>query len=652
MAPSQRASMRMSRISFVVAMIALSLLLLNSITAYAQCSGASGATCAYVTDYNGREILRAVFPPGSATPTLTTVYSFTSRGAFPEDLTVGPNGKLYVALTSSNSIWVVDLANPNTSGSIYNGATKPQGIRFNWKGDLYFNSANGVYRLNGTSSPATQVAAASFTNPGGIAFLSDGSLIFGGESNGAFKIYKKNAVNGLPTDAVVDLTATLTLSGRPVGLAIDSVDNIYVANGQYLTRLPSSNGWTAADWNISFNFGADLPQHIEAVPDSVNGATCNTINDLVWVSTYQLSSGTPVNGKVWRVSNTTAVTPATGKVAQCGTTASPATNTPVAVATKVSGKFVPAIGLGVGPSYRTLTKEYPNLDQVGFDTDTHTYNFGRFTHELRNDLFSLPQGQTCLSSVTEEQKSPAEIGGLVSLLGATPIALWGEQGWITTFKLSNPACFNDETGKPVSDHYLSGFFTPVNPKVVNIVDGPPTSAAYSTLFGYYPTAGSLEGTPGDPGVWNRGSDRLVLVNQNAGNNTYYFCGFSTPVRDPVANQEDPVENSFNFGQNITFKFQLSKNPNCNSTISDAEAALVQTVFALARVNPGFERELDVDASGNSIKLPPSFKYDSRNNQFLYTLDSGTLSPTGRSIFEATVSSPNFDPHAVRFYLVP
>ena len=656
MAPSQRASLRLDRSFSMVRLVAICLVILaaNFSAQAQQCVGSSAATCAYVTDYNAREIFKAEYAPNSSVATLTKLFTFSSSTDRPEDLTVGPNGDLYVAITGANKIVQLHFGNSGLSqissvNTVGNGpnapnAAKPTGLRFSWDGALYFNSTSGVWKLAGNSLTQVAVYPNAVTNPGGIAFLVNGDLVFAADE----KVYKAAAVAGLVGKiSAVTGVAILQFSENVVGLASDDIDNIYAAHGNLVSRysppISANTQWTSAsEWTFE---AVDLPQHIEAVPDAVNGANCNTINDLVWVSSYQLStSGTPINGKVWRLSHTKPpLTDTPGGACDADTFK---TNTAVAIPTKVSGKFAPAIGMAVGASKRKLTKIYPN--PLGTDPTAHTYNFGGFTHQLKNSLAnSCAPGST--ASVTEEQMSPSELLGIFAPeLDAFPIALFGQQGWITTFKLDLPACF-----APESDHFIAGYFATTVPSVVNIVGN---TATFTELHGFYPTPGPVGGAPGDPGVWNRGSERLVLASQNV-DSRYFICNFLTPLRDPVSNPDDPVQNTFNYGQNITFKFQLYRNANCTNLVSDQDAQSVVTVFSLAKLTGTFERELDVDASGNSIPVPPRFKYDARANQFLFTLDSGALNAvTGKTLFEATVSSdtPNgangFAPHSIRFYI--
>jgi hypothetical protein len=648
MAPSQRASSRTYTSFSVVRLVAICFIVLAAtFTAQAQqCVGSSAATCAYVTDYNAREIFKAEYATGSSVATLTKLYTFSGNTDRPEDLTVGPNGDLYVAITGASKIVQLRFGTNGLSQvASKNTAAKPTGLRFSWDGALYFNSTSGVWKMAGNSLTKVAAAQGTVTSPGGIAFLANGDLVFAADGT----VYKAAASSGI-VQPVVTGSAILQFSENVVGLASDDIDNIYVAHGNLVGRYsppvsPNTQWTSASEWTFDT---LDLPQHIEAVPDAVNGANCNTINDLVWVSSYQLSSsGSPINGKVWRLSHTQP-TNSPGLACEADTSK---LNTSVAIPSKVSGKFAPAIGMGVGASKRKLTKLYPNA----FSTDphAHTFNFGGFAHQLKNEFVAAGCASNSTASVIAEQMSPATLASIFAAsspqINATPVALFGQQGWITTFKLEKPACF-----APESDHFITGYFTAQVPNMVDIVND--ATASFAPLLGFYPTPTPLSNGAGDPGVWNKRSDRLALVTQNL-NATYHVCKFLSPLRDPVADPNDPVENIFNSGQNITFKFQLSKNANCANLISDQEAESVLTVFSIGKIGAtSFERQLDVDPSGNSIKVPPRFKYDARANQFLFTLDSGALDTvTGKTLFEATVSSDStsgFAPHSVRFYVQP
>lgn len=633
--------------------------------------------CAYVTDPVARQVLRV----NATTNTTSQILAFPNKTYIPQDLTVGGDGFLYVALTSANRIVRVD---PITGSfiTIYlntttNSPQMPQGLRFAWNGDLYFNSTSGVWRLPASSIPTTScgpncptaqpvATGLTITQPGGLAFQSNGDLLFAADQNVYRVAAGQSSVDaGIPTGSPV---AILSTGENAVGLAVDSQDNIYVAHGTSVTRYAPAGTADPSNWNISFvvNSSNNYTQFIEAVPDTVNGANCNTANDLIWVNTYQLSSNNPpINGLIWRVKYTSTAAPGS----PCLTDTVPSAAQVAAITTKIQGKLTPAVGMGVGASYRKLTKSY-------YLATSHVFNYGGFSHQLDNNLLgsttSLPCSSPVLASVTEAQAQAKVISQILSYsdIDATPIALFGEEGWITTFLMTSlPACFD-----PISNHFLAGFFKPVNPRVVDIpanFDGadpvtlcnpttdpnqcgcdpnlpvPNGCAQYTTLNGYYPS-GPLGGAAGDPGIIIGGSHRLVLVNAALDAN-YLFFGFLPPLTDPVSN---PLQNTFNATQNITFKFKLYTDFVGGSLVGDTEAQNTiapSTVFSVGRVFPSFFAAF-VDPSGGSIKTPPSFKYDAATDQFVYTLDAAALNaPLDYvSVYEATVVGNSFLPHSVRF----
>ena len=117
MAPSLRATSRKYRSISVVRLVVICLFVLaaNFSAQAQQCVGSSAATCAYVTDFNAKEIFKAEYAPGSSVATLTKLYTFSGNTDRPEDLTVGPNGDLYVAITGANKIVQLRFGNSGLS---------------------------------------------------------------------------------------------------------------------------------------------------------------------------------------------------------------------------------------------------------------------------------------------------------------------------------------------------------------------------------------------------------------------------------------------------------------------------------------------------------------------------------------------------------
>jgi sugar lactone lactonase YvrE len=193
--------------------------------------------------------------------------------SLPQGVAVDSAGNLYIADAQANVVWKVTAASgtitvvagtPNTFGfSGNNGpATSaelgaPADVALDSAGNLYIAdqgdaviwkvtaatgmitvvAGNGTSGFSGNNGPAT---SAELSFPQGVALDSAGNLYIADNDNGV--VWKVTATTG--TIAVVAGTAgqggfggnggpaTSALLGSPTGVAVDSADNLYIADGQ------------------------------------------------------------------------------------------------------------------------------------------------------------------------------------------------------------------------------------------------------------------------------------------------------------------------------------------------------------------------------------------------------------------------------------
>jgi hypothetical protein len=534
----------------------------------------------------------------------------------PEDITVGPDNRLYVCDATNGRILRMDQDGKKVE-TVFDQATSPasqapggpQGPRFSSTGTLFFNTKNtngsnpsGVWKIDGLAAipsggrfPAP-VKVLSATDSGeGLAFRNNGDLLV--INRGLGEVQRSLSPDLMSTQAIV------TGLTDPIGVAVNSVDDIFVARGNSLNgiqRFTVTSKGVASTPYVNFD-PADLPIYFEFNSE-----------DTLFVTT---ADATLQNGKLWRVAPPVAP----------NTTGS---KTLLAALPKCKGKVPPAVGVGIPATSRSITKK----DFTG----TQAYNFGFSSYEVTAGL--------CTATITARQRPPAEVNAMLSAAGikgkGQPLS--GEEGWVTTWLVEpSPAgCLPgpDGTFGIAIAAFVNAPFK-ISPGIVKC-NGSPTVCEQLPDFGYYPQ-GTILGLPGDPvtSTKSKSFSEYLFVNLELAQNGN-FCGFQPPL------SSDPDRSRvFNSGQTIPFKFQLMTGANCTgSFITDAKA-----VLSVAQIESGngkalFDRKV-IDASGSSND-PPAFRNDGAN--YLFNLKTSKGWTAG--LYAATVTSNKFFPQTILFRL--
>ena len=181
----------------------------------------------------------------------------------PQDLTIGPDGNLYVSSFFSSEVLRYD----GTTGAFIDvfasagGLSSPNGLRFGPDGNLYVSSevSDNVLRYNGATGAFIDVFATGdgLDGPRGLTFGPDGNLYVAGRNDDDVRRY-----NGA-TGAFIDLFATGAGMDAPMGLTFGADGNLYVSS-------------TASDNVLRFNgaTGAFIDEFVgpgAGGPETVNG---------------------------------------------------------------------------------------------------------------------------------------------------------------------------------------------------------------------------------------------------------------------------------------------------------------------------------------------------------------------------------------------
>jgi hypothetical protein len=531
---------------------------------------------------------------------------------FPEDITVGPDNRVYFCDPTNSRIMRMDQDGKNVE-TVYDQATAPapqkpmgpQGLRFNAAGALFLNTKGlnptGVWKIDGLPAipfgnsgkpfPLPFQLPFSATQSGeGLAFTINGDLLVVNRSS--------REVQRSPGPDFTSAKAIITGLADPIGIAVNSHGDIFVARGSSPYNIQrftmTTDGLSSPITYVDFSSTKDRPNYLEFTSD-----------DTLFVAT---ENETQRIGKLWKVTPPSSVAMTTSALVPLAT---------------FQGQ--PAVGVGRPATSVSLTKTF-----IG----TKAYNFG-------SNSFEVTAG-ACTATITARERSPNEVNDMLAASGikGTGQPQSGKEGWITTWAVEPAHC------SPADDSYygiaLACFVDEpfkINPGIVRC--GSPTSCEQILDFGYYPQ-GPILGVPGDPisGGKTRSFSEYLFVNLQLAQNGN-FCGFLSPL------DSDPNNPAvFSIGTTIPVKFQLTTKPGCTgSFITDAKAVLSVAQTELGDGTPTFDRKV-VNPSGNANE-PPVFRSDGPTKQYIFNLKTSGWTA---GLYSATVKSNKFFPQTILFRL--
>ncbi|RPJ73242.1 MAG: hypothetical protein EHM24_08315, partial [Acidobacteria bacterium] len=349
----------------------------------------------YVSNFSGGQVL-AVDSSTGATTVLFSGAQIGDPSFQPQDMTVGPDGNLYVCDSLNGRVWRFAVGQP-VAASInpavvaqFPGGVYPEGPAFSGSDDLYVNTrgagtaatdgvgASGVWVIRGVATPGVavpitpqQVLAAIGAAGAGTTFAAPGHLLAVDKSGNRVVAAGPNrgAVRHYGPSFAPLITSNLS---APVGIATNTCGHVLVSSGNTILRFSTTKDITTGALSARFeNTYVTFPRG-----DIVTFIERNASN-VLFVNTNSATAG----GKVWRIA------PALGSggdpISSCTSGVLPAAPL-VVLKTLSQGQNAPltvsqlqAVGLAIPPSnFTAAAKVFTPASR------SQTWNFGHYSIRL------------------------------------------------------------------------------------------------------------------------------------------------------------------------------------------------------------------------------------------------------------------------------
>ena len=603
---------------------------------------AAGQVDIFVSTFSGESILSVDTGNGA----LATV-KVLSTGSRPEDMTVGPDNKLYICDPTNGLIMRMELDGTMQENVLSDFSAGPQGPRFNFKGDLFFSAradGSGVFVIPGAASvafgglfalPPTEVISVGDPLSGGgtIGTLGGEGIAFA--INGDLLVVDKSNERVLRSPAPAFLVVEEIISGLddPTGIAVNRVGQILVSNGGSTRNVVRCGANPLTPTGLPFvchqfaGFaGNRTPFYLETFSDG---------------TTFVAVSRPSGKGEVWKIDPLPGI--------DVGDLTIPGTKTLLVALPNPPGpgNAPPIIGLADPATSKLITKEAVDTTTL----QTLTFNFGSHVFGLTFDL--LAPTDSCTISVDAVEINQFELAGVLTKedleFKATPYA--GKEGWIVVYGGSTDGCTFGAEKQDISIAAFTVEGTTFNPAILK------ASTSFLPLLGditvldltgFY-IFGTVAGIPDDAVRTSRGGfgSEFVAADIGVAIENGFFCDFLSPIAPPVQ--------TFDTDSNIPIKFQIGiGETGCldkNFLGKDDEVEAILSVSQVELPNGDFFFDIkDVTPSGSSNELP---RFRAAGDHFVYDLHlrdpDGT--PWAAGMYAATVISNAFEPPKTIFFCV-
>jgi len=363
----------------------------------------------YISNFSGHQILKV----DGTTGAVSIVYTDPESTMLPEGIAVGPDGKIWICDSVNSRILQInqDGTDPQV---VFTGASDypPEGAEgpsFDPAGDLFFNtrayvgsSPSGVWYINaavtfsptghdpavGNLLPTTDTNVGAFYGEGTTLDLNGNLLVVDRSGN---RVLKSSPPFNLSssTASVLISDPTGTILNEPIGIAVDSHGDIFVANNasHNIYRFDSSGN----PLGVYYSFmQEDFPYYMQF--DSM---------DRLYVATEDSSE--TAGGKIWRID-------------PVGTPPTSGTGTLLADLASVSGSLPDLNGTAaVGVAVPEISA--PPQPFIQDQANTETFNFASLTHQIQFPGDAFPPSpcyppSPCVVRATAITLTPADFSAM------------------------------------------------------------------------------------------------------------------------------------------------------------------------------------------------------------------------------------------------
>jgi len=580
---------------------------------------AAAQSTLYVSNFTGGQVL-AVNSSTGATTVLFSGAQINQPSFRPQDMTVGPDGNLYVCDSLSSRVWRFTVGQPVAASvnpvvvAQFAAGVYPEGPAFSGSDDLYLNTrgfgtaatdgfgATGVWVIPGVATPGAQLpippqqvlgpigeagAGTTFAAPGHLLAVdtSGNRVVAADPHRGAFPHYGPSFV---PL-----ITSNLS---APVGIATSACGDVLVSSGNAIRRFSTIKDITTGALSARFeNTYVTFPRG-----DVVTFIERNAAN-VLFVNTNSATAG----GKVWRIAP--ALGPGGDPISSCTSGVLPAAPL-VTLKTLSQGQNAPlnnsqlqAVGLAIPPS--SFTAPAKTFSPA---SPSQSWNFGHYS--IRIDYKQVFQPFSL--SVTALMSNPYGIDFVGAFgFGTEPMRLPSLGGFASEFRtVSNPATLaghfapsgSDGPGYRVFLFYndpIQGFRNP------GVAHAPGDSSDYVDDY-------TLDTWVGEDGIRAGGGD--------SGSS---FVGFDEPFQPGLALPLSVTVNQpaldgnplFKLGQNLTFAITVKDAngqpvPGLTIRLSALRFRPTPFVFEFVRATAGGDNVLVDNGNGRySIGVKTNFQ---------------------------------------------
>ncbi len=526
----------------------------------------------YVSNFSGGQVLAVDTATGAASVVVSRALVGSDTFS-PGDLTIGPDGQLYICDSLNGQVWRFDPGQPAAPAvnpivvAAFGAGVYPEGPSFSGSDDLYVNTrgsgtaavggtgATGVWVVPrvaepGISVPVTPqpVAGAIGASGAGTAFAAPGHLLAVDQAGG--RVVASKPSRGSFPQYSSPLTPLITSNlSAPVGIATNACGDVLVASGTSIQRFTVTKNAATGDLSAQYRNAYVTFARGDVVTFFERDAA-----NVLWVNTNSPTAG----GKVWRVAPGTS--PGGDPIVSCTSGVLPAAPL-VALKSLSQGRAalltnsqLQAVGLAIpATDYEAAAKSFSPA------SPSQTWNFGHYSLRLEyREVFT-----TFAQSFTALMTRPAAVTFAPGTFagGTVPMRLPSLGGFASEFRTRSPSpgCTSyAECGAPVAgtDFAVSTAAQPAfrllffyNDPIQGFRNSGVAHASDDTAAGVYEDNYSSDVWVGEDGIRAGGGNNFG--SKYVGFEAPFEAGLALPLRVTLNQPALSGNPLFNSGQNFT-----------------------------------------------------------------------------------------------------